>query len=243
MVNNPLAQKGVRVCHLTKRYGSVLALNGIDLDVVRGEVVALLGQNGAGKSTLLRILATSVLPDSGTVHVGGFDVISQAVSVRRIIGLGLGDERSWYWRISGRQNLEFFAALYGLGRRAAAARSVRLLQEMDLEQVADRRFDRYSAGMRARLSLARALLPAPSVLLLDEPTRSLDPIAAASFRVIISELGHRRDVAVVFVTHDLYEAAAVADRVIVLAGGQIAAVAPRGADAAVLERALIASAD
>lgn len=229
---------GIRIAGLQKCFGAQRALRGIDLEVPWGGVVALLGPNGAGKSTLMRILGTSVLPDAGLVEVAGGDVVGDPAAARRTLGLVLNEERSWYWRLSGRENLEFFAALYGLHRRAAQARATELLAMVDLAAEADRRFDRYSSGMRARLSLARALLHEPPVLCLDEPTRTLDPVAAASFRALVaSQAAAGR--AVLFSTHDLHEAAAVASRVVVLVGGLVATSAEDRPDAAQLERILI----
>ena len=173
---------------LTKRFGPVTALDGVDLDVGGGEVVALLGANGAGKSTLLRILSTTVLPDEGVAWVAGNDVVAEPLAARRALGVALGDERSWYWRLSGRQNLEFFAVLYGIRRKEARRRVQELLGEVGLNHAADRRFDGYSAGMRARLSLARALVASPPVILLDELTRSLDPVAVSDFRTQVRRL-------------------------------------------------------
>ena len=232
------AVDGVRVHALTKRFGPVKALQGVDLDVAFGEIVALLGPNGAGKSTLLRVLGTTVVPDAGSAFVAGHDVVANPPAARRSVGLVLGDERSWYWRLSGRQNLEFFSAVHGLRRREAAARAQELLEEAGLAEYADRRFDRYSSGMRARLSLARALLMFPQVLLLDEPTRNLDPVSAAEFRTRVRRLAAEQSRAVLFATHDLHEAAAMAHRIVVLAAGRVAAIAPPGVDAAALERVL-----
>ena len=229
---------GVLVADLEKRFGSVSALSGVNLSVPWGRVVALLGPNGAGKSTLLRILGTTVLPDCGRVEVAGQDVVAEPVLARRSLGLVLGDERSWYWRLSGRDNLEFFAALHGLRRSSARARVGELLASVGLAEAADRRFDRYSSGMRARLSLARALLCEPPVLLFDEPTRTLDPLAAASFRdEVRSQAGAGR--AVLFATHDLHEAAALADRVVVLVKGRVRSVTDERVDAGQLERILV----
>ncbi len=225
---------GVRVSGLEKRFGGHVALRGVDLDVPWGGIVALLGANGAGKSTLLRILGTTVLPDQGRAEVAGHDVVAHPADARRCLGLVLGEERSWYWRLSGRDNLEFFAALQGLSRSDARARANHLMAEVGLSEAADRRFDRYSSGMRARLSLARALLCEPPVLLLDEPTRTMDPMAASSFRTEVrrqAEAGR----AILFATHDLHEAAAVASRVVVMARGSVVASTEDPSDAATLE--------
>ena len=233
--------EGIRVEAVSKRFGAVPALDGVSLRVDPGEVVALLGPNGAGKSTLIRILGTTVLPDSGTASVGGHDVASESAAAKRSCGLMLGDERSWYWRISGRHNLEFFAALYGLRRREARARAAELLDLFGLGEAADRRFGGYSAGMRARLSLARALITDPPVILLDEPTRNLDPVASARFRAHLLGLAGARRSAVLFATHELHEAAEVATRIVALSAGRVAFSRPGGTGAAELEREMIAA--
>lgn len=233
---------GVVVSSLFKSFRKIEALRGVDLDVSFGETVVLLGPNGAGKSTLLRILGTTVLPDRGAVMVAGHDVVREPAAVRRSVGLMLGDERSWYWRLSGRGNLEFFAVLHGLRRPAAARRAQELLEEVGLGDSADRRFDGYSSGMRARLSLARALISEPPVLLLDEPTRNLDPAATAGFHDTLAELVRRRQTAILMATHDLHEAAEVADRTAALVAGQVVFSKARGVSPQELEQELIAAA-
>ncbi|HEV2810944.1 MAG TPA: ABC transporter ATP-binding protein [Acidimicrobiales bacterium] len=236
--DDPKPHRGVRVAGLEKSFKGLVALRGIDLEVPWGGIVALLGPNGAGKSTLLRILGTTVLPDGGRAEVAGHDVVDDPWAARRCLGLVLGEERSWYWRLSGRDNLQFFAALHGLNRSAARARAAELLEDVALTDAADRRFDRYSSGMRARLSLARALLCEPPVLLFDEPTRTLDPVAASSFR---GEVRRQADEgrAVLFATHDLHEAAAVASRVVVMVGGSVVVTTDDPSDAAGLEDLLV----
>jgi ABC-type multidrug transport system ATPase subunit len=211
---------GIRVRDVVKRFASVLALDGLDLDVKPGEIVSALGPNGAGKSTLLRILGTTVLPDAGTASVGGIDVVSDPVAARRQVGLMVGDERSLYWRLSGRGNLAFFAALQGMRRREALTRAGELLELVGLSDAADRHVLGYSSGMRARLSLARALLARPPLLLLDEPTRSLDPLAASDFRKTAGRLAHQHQTGILLATHDLHEAVAVSDRVVILSAGR-----------------------
>jgi len=161
------------------------------------------------------------VPDAGDVHVAGHDVVSAAQEVRRHTGLVLGEERSWYWRLSGRANLEFFGVLVGLRRDAARARADELLDLMQLAAVADHRFDGYSSGMRARLSIARALLGRPRVLLLDEPTRTLDPAVSADVRQVVLDVVRTEAPAVLWVTHDLVEARTVAGRVALLDAGRV----------------------
>jgi ABC-2 type transport system ATP-binding protein len=236
------AMEGIRVRDIRKRFRDVQALDGVSLDVEPGEVVALLGPNGAGKSTLIRILGTTVIPDSGSVTVEGHDVVRAPVAARRSLGMMIGDERSHYWRISAKRNLAFFAAMVGIPRREASSRAERLLDAVGLSDAADRPVLGYSSGMRARLSLARAMLADPPLLLLDEPTRNLDPLAAARFRESVSRLaGERRD-GILFATHDLHEAVAISTRILVLSAGRIVLEEPaRDLDAARLESAFLAA--
>jgi len=234
--------QGIRVREIRKRYRDVQALDSVTLHVEPGEVVALLGPNGAGKSTLIRILGTTILPDSGSATVAGHDVVRDALSARRSLGVMIGDERSHYWRISGRRNLAFFAALVGLSRHEAAARSERLLKSVGLTDAADRPVLGYSSGMRARLSLARALLAEPPLLLLDEPTRNLDPLAASRFRASASRLAGESGTGILFATHDLHEAVAISTRILILSAGRIVLEeSSRGLDAARLESAFLSA--
>jgi ABC-2 type transport system ATP-binding protein len=225
---------------VSKRFGAVTALDGVDLEVRAGEVVVLLGPNGAGKSTLLRILATTVLPDSGSGQVAGHDVVRHPVAARRSTGLVLGDERSWYWRLTGRVNLEFFGVLYGLDKKAARARTEALLDLVGLLHAADRPFSGYSSGMRARLSFARALILEPPVLLLDEPTNAMDVAASNELRSVITTSARVRGQAVLWITHNLHEATTIADRVVLLSAGRIDSRPLLPSDAAELERWLLA---
>lgn len=231
----------IEVVGVQKCFGANRALDGVDLAVHPGEVVALLGPNGAGKSTLIRVLATLVLPDAGAVRIHGTDALASPVEARARSGLVLGEERSFFWRLTGRQNLEFFAALHGMARTEAVGAARQALAAVQLGEAADSRVDRYSTGMRARLGIARALLGQPAVLLLDEPTRSLDPIVSIAIRRLVLDLTVERSCAVLFATHDLHEAAEIASRVVILARGRVAGRAEHPADAAALEQALLAA--
>ena len=230
---------GIVVQGVTKRFGDLVALDSVDVVVPPGGAVALLGANGAGKSTLMRIIAGVVLPEAGRVTVDGHDTAASPRQAKTAIGLVLSDERSWYWRLSGQRNLEFFAALRFLRPAEATAKARELIESVGLADAADRPFGGYSAGMRARLSLARALLDQPTVLLLDEPTRSLDPVAAADFRRRIIDLTSRLGTAVLFATHDLHEATALASEVVVLHKGVVIARRPQGTTAVDLEQLLV----
>jgi ABC-2 type transport system ATP-binding protein len=231
---------GIRARGLVKRFGRVTALAGLDLDVAAGEVVSVLGPNGAGKSTLLRILGTTLLPDSGSASVAGVDVAADPIAARGKVGLMIGDQRSFYWRVSGRRNLAFFASLQRMRGAEAVARVAETLELVGLADAADRPVRGYSTGMRARLALARALLAGPPVLLLDEPTQSLDPVAAADFRETAAALASDAVSGILLATHDLHEAAAVSDRIVVIAGGRIVLEEDGpGLDPARLETALL----
>jgi ABC-2 type transport system ATP-binding protein len=201
---------------------AVTALDGLDLEVGRGRVFCLLGPNGAGKTTLIKILSTLVLPDGGRAAVNGHDVALEPGPAKRSVGYAVADERSFYWRLTGRQNLEFFASLYGLRGRARDLRAAELLRLAGLEAAADLRFNGYSTGMRQMLAFARALLADASVLLVDEPTRSLDPQAADRTRAFLrDELARRQGRTILWATHDLGEAADWADDIAVISRGRI----------------------
>jgi ABC-2 type transport system ATP-binding protein len=174
--------------------------------------------------------------------VGGHDISRHPASARARTGLVLAEERSFFWRLTGMANLEFFGALQRLSRPVVRQRAREALAVVGLAEVADKRVDRYSTGMRARLAIARSLLGHPSVLLLDEPTRSLDPVAAREVRTLVKALASERRAAVLYTTHDLHEAAAIASKTMILVRGRIARWMPEGTDAADLESALIAAA-
>lgn len=227
----------VTLHNVGKRFARRVALDSVSLDVEAGECLVLLGRNGAGKTTLIRLLAGALLPDSGQVTVAGHDSARDGARVRSAVGLSLGEERSWYWRLSGAHNLEFFAALRGCDRLSARDRSRQLLAEFGLADVATTPVSAYSAGMRARLSVARALLGEPAVLLLDEPTRSLDPGARDAVHEQLRALaaGGR---AIVLSSHHVDEAESVADRAVVLERGQLVAESSAPVDARLLSHAL-----
>ena len=208
-----------RLLRRTQRAETV-ALQDVTLRVAPGECVALVGPNGAGKSTLLRVLATVILPSSGNARVGGHDVASEADAVRRVIGVTTVDERSFFWRLTGIENLVFFAELQGLPNDDARRLATDALHGVGLGQHGQQRFSGYSTGMRQRLGIARALLHDPAVLLLDEPTANLDARHRAqvldAFRAAL-----RNGAAALIASHDAGLAASLADRVIHLERGAI----------------------
>ncbi len=202
----------------------VRALGGVTLDIDPGEVFGVIGPNGAGKTTLLKVLSTLILPSRGTARVNGSDLVRGADAVRRSVGISTGEERGFYWRLTGMENLEFFGGLRGLAPREARQRATQALELVDLLRRAREPVMRYTTGMRQRLSLARALLARPRVLLLDEPTRSLDPMAVQGVQSLVRRLAAADGVTVMIATHNLEEAEAVCTRVAVLTEGTVRAV-------------------
>ncbi|HTW09671.1 MAG TPA: ATP-binding cassette domain-containing protein [Acidimicrobiales bacterium] len=203
---------------LTKSYGSVKALAGLDLSVPEGTILALLGPNGAGKTTAVRILTTRTVPDAGTARVAGFDVNHQGALVRRQIGVTAQDV-TVDGLLTGRQNLIMAGQLSGLSRRAAAARATELLDAFNLADAGGRVVKGYSGGMRRRLDLSASLVASPPVLFLDEPTTGLDPTSRAEVWDVIRGL-IARGVTVLLTTQYLDEADQLADRVVVVDHGR-----------------------
>src|SRR5271170_3406247 len=200
------------------------ALAGVSFSVEAGEAVALVGHNGAGKSTLLRILATLIYPTQGTVSLGGFDVEHDPGRARRQLGYHTGGDEGFYSRLSGRENLAFFAAMNNMTAAETRDRIALAAKSMGVEGNLDRQVRTLSTGMTHRLGLARALLHGPAVLLLDEPTRSLDPLAAADFRRLLKdEIVRKRGATLLFASHTLSEVEEIADRVILLDHGKLIA--------------------
>ena len=203
----------------------VEALREVSFEVETGEIFGLIGRNGAGKTTLTKVVATLVQPTTGSVAVRGHDSVSEDEDVRREIGLATAEERSFYWRLTSEQNLMFFARLHGLSDRVAKQRISDLFAKLELEEVARRRFGELSTGNKQRLAVARAMLTNPPVLLLDEPTRSLDPLAASRMRELIRSLAQHHPPVTIFLTsHNLGEVETLCGRVAIISRGRIRAI-------------------
>src|SRR5579859_6418602 len=197
-----------------------IALAGIDLTIQPGELFGLLGPNGAGKTTATKILTTLLLPDAGEAWVLGLDVIKQTDAVRRRIGFVFGGERGLYWRLSGLDNLRYFADLYRIPPDVSRRRINELLDQLGLAGREHDKVEVYSRGMKQRLHLARGLLNNPEVLFLDEPTIGLDPVGARELRRLIRRLAD--DGTTIFLTtHYMLEADEVCDRIAVINQGEI----------------------
>lgn len=201
---------------------NILAVDGVTLRVREGEIFGLLGPNGAGKTTLIKLLSTLLLPSSGSADVFGYDIVQKDYEVRKFIGLVSSDERSFYWRLTGRENMNFFAALYKLSKKETAHRCEELFKLFGLNEIIDFRFDEYSTGMRQRLAIARGLLNKPKILFMDEPTRGLDPVAAAAFHALIKkEIRNLFGCTIIITTNILSEAEELCDRIGIINHGRL----------------------
>lgn len=205
--------------NLSKNFKDVKAVNQVNLQVKAGEVLALLGPNGAGKTTTVRMLTTVLRPSSGTAHVAGYDVISDAGKVRSAVGV-LTEDHGLYDRMYILEYLDFFGQIYGMPAKEREERIHYLLDKFDLLDAVDRRIGQYSKGMRQKLSLARSLLHSPPVLLLDEPTSAMDPASARLVRNAIKAL-RSEDRAIIVCTHNLAEAEELADKIAIIRSGKI----------------------
>ncbi len=233
-----MGREAIEVVKLSKKYLTkkrkgllrseelvIEALRGITFTVNYGEVVGLLGPNGAGKTTTIKILSTLLLPDSGEVRIGGFDVVKEASKVRKLIGVMLSVEKGFYGKLTGRENLIYFGSLYGLSGAELKRRVDEMMELVGLKELEaeDKLYEEYSTGMKARLSLARALLKDPPVLLLDEPTLGLDPMSARKVRDLVKSLAFREGKAIIYTTHNMFEAELVCDKILLINKGLIVA--------------------
>ena len=200
----------------------VVALEGLSIEINQGEVYGLLGPNGAGKTTLVKVLSTILLPTAGSASIMGLDVEREFKAVRRLIGIVFGGDRGLYPWISGRDNLDYWAALYKVPAAIARKRIAELVERVGLADRIDDRVETYSRGMKQRLHLARGLVAGARVLFLDEPTTGMDPIAARDFRSLVKEL-QAEGTTILITTHDMAEAEAVCDRVALIDHGQLVA--------------------
>lgn len=206
------------------RKDEMTAVYDVNLNVKSGELFGILGPNGAGKTTLIKMLCTLILPSVGTAHVNGYEISKDSGNVRRSIGFVTSDERSFYWRLTGRHNLRFFSALHNYYSDDAEDRIDELLSLVGMEERGDDKFLSYSAGMKQRMAIARGLLNDPAVLFMDEPTRALDPGAAQNVRKFVKEhITGEAGKTVFLSTHHLPEAEELCDRIAIINEGRIVA--------------------
>ena len=227
------AMNAIEVSHLRRTFVShigvirrtareIVAVEDVSFKIQEGELFGLLGPNGAGKTTTTKMLTTLLIPTSGTAAVKGFDVVRDADQVRRRIGFIFGGERGLYWRLSGIDNLRYFASLYNVDPDATKKRIEYLLDMVGLNGRGEEKVQGYSRGMKQRLHVARTLLHNPDILFLDEPTLGLDPVGAREFRQVILNLQSERKT-ILLTTHYMFEADALCDRIAVINHGRIIA--------------------
>ena len=207
---------------IRKKRQIVEAVKGISFDVEVGELFGLVGPNGAGKTTTIKMLTTLLTPTSGSARVLGFDIVRDVVELRRRIGIVFGGERGLYYRVSGRENLRYFADLYGVPLAKRDTRIDELLDMVGLSDQADRKVESYSRGMKQRLHIAKGLVNDPELLFMDEPTIGLDPQAARDTRAMIKELAGKGKT-ILLTTHYMFEADALCNRIGVISNGEIVA--------------------
>ncbi len=216
------ADIAIQTQRLTKAYGELVAVDNLNLAIRSGEVFGLLGPNGAGKTTTILMLLGLSEPTSGRATVVGFDPTRDPLEVKRRVGY-LPDDVGFYAELSGRQNLRYTAALNGMDHKAANARIDQLLTDVGLADAGDRHVEEYSRGMRQRLGLADALVKDPSILILDEPTASIDPAGVADVLALIERLARDKGVTVLLSSHLLHQVHQVCDRVAIFNHGRILA--------------------
>jgi ABC-2 type transport system ATP-binding protein len=207
---------------LRRKWKNVEAVRGVSFEIQEGELFGLLGPNGAGKTTTIKMLITLLIPTKGTARVLGHDVVKDAREVRRLIGYVFGGERGVYERLSGYDNLRYFAELYGVPPKRIGPRIEELLELVGLKGREQERTEGYSRGMKQRLHIARGLLHDPPVIFLDEPTIGLDPVGARELRATIASLAQAGKT-ILLTTHYMFEADALCDRIAVINRGEIVA--------------------
>lgn len=201
----------------------IRAVDGISLDVNIGEIYGILGANGSGKSTLIRLISTLLLPDSGSIHVFGDDVVSNSMKVRRIMNR-VSVEASFFKRLSSAENLIYAARLYGISSSEANKKAQSILDRLGFEtKRMDEEMESLSRGMQQKVAIARALLTTPMLLLLDEPTTGLDPKSKRDVQAFIEEIRNDRNAVIVLTTHDMAEAERLCDRVAIIDNGKFIA--------------------
>jgi ABC-2 type transport system ATP-binding protein len=198
------------------------ALHKINFEINEGDRIAFLGSNGAGKTTLLKLIGGLLYPASGNIYVNGYNTIKQNLSARKCVGFVLNEERSFYWRLTGIQNLRFFGALDNWKGTALERKIEELIKLVGLESSANKLFAGYSSGMKQRLAIARGLLSDPDILILDEPTRTLDPVSADDVKNIITQRIHeKKERTLLIATHKLDEAQDLCNKVCIMKSGYI----------------------
>ncbi len=204
-----------------KEKKKTLAVKGIDINIPEGKIVGLLGVNGAGKTTTVKLLSTLLSPTGGSITIDGFDAVKNHMKAKQIINMITGGERNLYWRLTGKENMEYFGRLYGLKGDELAQRISSVLKIVNLDDAKDTPVERYSKGMKQRLQIARGLINSPKYLFLDEPTLGLDIVIAKELRTYIASLAHIHGKGILLTTHYLQEAEELCDYIYIIHEGVI----------------------
>ena len=221
-MNYPVSKKYIEYFTKPFKQEYFTALHRISMNIKEGDRVAFLGTNGAGKTTLLKLIGGLLYPSSGIITVNNFDTTKENLNARKSVGFVLNEERSFYWRLTGIENLRFFGALDNLQGNFLERKINELIHLVGLEESKDKLFAGYSSGMKQRLAIARGLLSDPSILILDEPTRTLDPISAREIKDILSERIHKsQERTLLIATHSLYEAETLCNKLCFMKNGKI----------------------
>ena len=213
----------IEMKEVTKRFQdkkkSVTALNHVSFSIQKGETVGLLGENGAGKTTLLRAIATLITPDEGSIEVDGNDTVKKPGEIKKNIGVLFGGETGLYERLTARENLEYFAALYGLSKHETKVRIDELSKMFGMKDFLNRKVNGFSKGMRQKVAISRTIIHNPEIILFDEPTSALDPKSTLKIEELIEEL--KREYSIVIVTHNMQQAARVSDKTAFFLDGEV----------------------
>jgi len=214
----------IEISNLSKYFADTVALENINLKISAGELFCLIGSNGAGKTTLIKILSTLILPTSGRARINGYNILKEPTQVKKSIGLVTSEERSFYWQLSGEENLKFFASLYAPSEKLTKRRIKEILSLFELVKISKIKYANYSSGIRQKFNIIRALLPDPPILLIDELTKSIDPESAVNLYNFIKEkLVKEQGKTILLATHNLLEVENIADRIGVIISGKIVA--------------------
>ncbi|WP_025742489.1 ABC transporter ATP-binding protein [Aquimarina pacifica] len=218
----PMPKKYIEYITSPFRSHKFTALKGVSLNIEAGDRIAFLGTNGAGKTTLLKIIGGLLYPTTGSLTVNGHDTKKESLKAKKKVGFVLNEERSFYWRLTGRQNLLFFASLDNFSGDGLHKKVDDLMDLVGLQEAKDKIFAGYSSGMKQKLAIARGMISSPDILILDEPTRTLDPISADDIASIISKRVHvNKDRTLLIATHSLAEAQRLCDKVCFMKKGAI----------------------
>ncbi len=208
---------------LRSKWNEVRAVDQLSFELKPGQILGLLGINGAGKTTTIKMCSTLLQPTSGRIEVDGLDSVKDDIRIKGLVNMIAGGERMLYWRLTGRENLEYFASLYGLNNSQTKEQIKKLLHDVELEEAADVPVERYSKGMKQRLQIARGLINDPKYIFLDEPTLGLDAPIAKHLRQYVKKMAREQGKAILLTSHYMQEVEELCDEVLIIDKGKLIA--------------------